>query len=94
MPCKVEYAPPPHPPPPTNIRTHFPKCWGASALLRPWFQCSVFKEMYRYAQYTSEPSNGSRLALVVEAGLKADDNWNMKICNNQQYMYFTCTFAL
>jgi hypothetical protein len=32
------------PPPPLYTRTHFPKCWGASALLRPWFQCSVFKK--------------------------------------------------
>jgi hypothetical protein len=47
-----------------------------------------------------EASNESRLALIVEAGLvcslgvKADDNWNMKICNKKQYLHFICTFEL
>ena len=73
----------PHP-----LSTHFP-----SALLRPWFQCSLFKNV-------AKASNGSRLALIVEAGLvcslgvKTDDNWNMKICNKKQYLYFICTFEL
>ena len=48
----------------------------------------------------AEASNESRLAFIVEAGLvcslgvKADDNWNMKICNKKQYLHFICTFEL
>jgi hypothetical protein len=40
------------------------------------------------------------MALVVETELvcsprvEADDNWNMKISNEKQYMYFICTFEL
>ena len=26
--------------------------------------------------------------------VEADDNWNMKIYNKKQYMYFICTFEL
>ena len=26
--------------------------------------------------------------------VQADDNWNMKIYNKKQYMYFICTFEL
>jgi hypothetical protein len=29
-------------------RYHFHKRWGASALLRPWFQCIAFKHVARY----------------------------------------------
>jgi hypothetical protein len=43
-------------------------------------------------------SNGSTLALLGMAGLvcspgvEADENWNMKMYNKKQYMYFICTF--
>ena len=43
-------------------------------------------------------SNGSTLALLGRAGLvcspgvEADENWNMKMYNKKQYMYFICTF--
>ena len=30
----------------------------------------------------------------VGVGVKADDNWNVKMCNKKQYMYFICTFEL
>ena len=82
-------------PPPFTHAHAFQSVGGQVPYFNPGFNAVYLKKkMYRYAQCTSEPSNGSRLALVVEAGLKADDNWNMKICNDKQYMYFTCTFAL
>jgi hypothetical protein len=43
-------------------------------------------------------SNGSNLALlgmvvlVCSPGDEADENWNMKMYNKKQYMYFICTF--
>jgi hypothetical protein len=42
--------------------------------------------------------NGSKFALLAMAGLvcspgvEADENWNMKMYNKKQYMYFICTF--
>ena len=45
-----------------------------------------------------EVSNGSKFALLGMAALvcssvvKADENWNMKMYNKKQYMYFICTF--
>ena len=50
--------------------------------------------MLRGTQSTSEASSGSMLTLVGLVGLvcspmvKADDNWNMEVCNKKQYMYF------
>ena len=82
------------PPPPFTHAHTFQSVGGQVPYFDPGFNAVYLKKMNRYAQCTSEPSNGSWLALVVEAGLKADDYWNMKICNNKQYMYFTCTFAL
>jgi uncharacterized membrane protein YcjF (UPF0283 family) len=43
-------------------------------------------------------SKGSRFALLGMAALvcssvvEADENWNMKMYNKKQYMYFICTF--
>jgi hypothetical protein len=31
---------------------------------------------------------------VYSLEVKADDNWNMNICNKKHYMYFICTFEL
>ena len=43
-------------------------------------------------------SNGSNVALlgmvvlVCSPGVEADENWNMKMYNKKQYLYFICTF--
>jgi hypothetical protein len=42
-------------------------------------------------------SNGSKLAmlgvavLVCSPGDEADENWNMKMYNKKQYLYFICS---
>ena len=71
--------------------THFLKCWGeASALLRHWFQYSVLKNIATCAVDFGclkwVQAGISCVRGVVDAGTvaKADDNWNMKICNKKQ----------
>ena len=81
------------------IRYHFHKRWGQVPYYAPGFN-ALHLNMQRGTQWISEASTGSWMALVVETGLvcspraEADDNWNMKMHNKKQYMYFICAFEL
>ena len=33
-------------------------------------------------------------SVVCSLGVKADENWNINICNKKQYIYFIWTFEL
>jgi hypothetical protein len=86
LPYKVKYTP--------TLYTHF-----SNALLRPWFQCSLLKNVARWV-VDFEGLKWVQAGIDCEAGLvcslevKPDDNWNMQICNKKQHMYFICTFKL